>query len=58
MLLERLCLLKKIIDLAKTKNIPVLIDGTQGAPHSILDMQDLIVIFMLFLVTKCMGLMD
>ena len=32
---------KKIIDLAKTKNIPVLIDGTQGAPHSILDVQDL-----------------
>ena len=25
---------KKIIDLAKSKNIPVLIDGTQGAPHS------------------------
>ncbi|MDC2987054.1 cysteine desulfurase [Candidatus Pelagibacter bacterium] len=32
---------KKIIDLAKSKNIPVLIDGTQGAPHSVLDMQDL-----------------
>ena len=32
---------KKIIDLAKTKNIPVLIDGTQGAPHSVLDVQDL-----------------
>ena len=31
---------KKIIDLAKTKNIPVLIDGTQGAPHSVLDVQD------------------
>ena len=28
---------KKIIDLAKAKNIPVLIDGTQGAPHSVLD---------------------
>ena len=27
---------KKIIDLAKSKNIPVLIDGTQGAPHSVL----------------------
>ena len=26
---------KKIIDLAKTKNIPVLIDGCQGAPHSV-----------------------
>ena len=24
----------KIVDLAKEKNIPVLIDGTQGAPHS------------------------
>ena len=30
---------KEIIDLAKTKNIPVLIDGTQGAPHSEIDMQ-------------------
>ena len=28
--------LKKIIDLARSKNIPVLIDGTQGAPHSVL----------------------
>ena len=27
--------IKKIVDLAKEKNIPVLIDGTQGAPHSI-----------------------
>ena len=33
--------IKKIIDLAKSKNIPVLIDGTQGAPHSVLDVQDL-----------------
>ena len=33
--------MKKIIDLAKSKNIPVLIDGTQGAPHSLLDVQDL-----------------
>jgi len=32
---------KKISDLAKSKNIPVLIDGTQGAPHSTLDVQDL-----------------
>ena len=32
---------KKIIDLANSKKIPVLIDGTQGAPHSILDVQDL-----------------
>ncbi len=32
---------KKIIDLAKSKNIPVLIDGTQGAPHSTLDVQEL-----------------
>ena len=29
--------IKKITDLAKSKNIPVLIDGTQGAPHSVLD---------------------
>ena len=25
--------LKKIVDLARTKKIPVLVDGTQGAPH-------------------------
>ena len=31
----------KIVDLAKKKNIPVLIDGTQGAPHSEIDMQKL-----------------
>ena len=29
----------KIVDLAKERNIPVLIDGTQGAPHSHIDMQ-------------------
>jgi cysteine desulfurase / selenocysteine lyase len=28
-----------IVDLAKEKNIPVLIDGTQGAPHCDIDMQ-------------------
>ncbi len=33
--------IKKIIDIAKTKKIPVLIDGTQGAPHLKLDMQEL-----------------
>ena len=33
--------LKKIIDLAKTKKIPVLVDGTQGAPHLNIDMQEL-----------------
>ncbi|MFL2883041.1 MAG: aminotransferase class V-fold PLP-dependent enzyme [Pelagibacteraceae bacterium] len=33
--------LKKIIGLAKEKKIPVLVDGTQGAPHLKLDMQDL-----------------
>ncbi len=33
--------IKKIIELAKEKNIPVLIDGTQGAPHLHIDMQDL-----------------
>ena len=46
--------LSKIIDLAKTKKIPVLIDGCQGAPHIKLDMQKLIVIFTLCLVIKCM----
>ncbi|MDA8757451.1 SufS family cysteine desulfurase [Candidatus Pelagibacter bacterium] len=29
----------KIVDLANEKNIPVLIDGTQGAPHCDIDMQ-------------------
>ena len=33
--------LNKIVDLAKTKKIPVLIDGCQGAPHIKLDMQKL-----------------
>ena len=33
--------LKKIVDLANSKNIPVLVDGTQGAPHLDLNMQDL-----------------
>ena len=33
--------LKEIIDLASSKNIPVLVDGTQGAPHLSLDMQEL-----------------
>ena len=33
--------LKKIIEIAKLKNIPVLVDGTQGAPHLKLDMQKL-----------------
>ena len=32
---------KKIIDLPKSKNIPVLIDGTQSAKHIGLDVQDL-----------------
>jgi cysteine desulfurase/selenocysteine lyase len=33
--------IKKIVDMAKEKNIPVLVDGTQGAPHMQIDMQDL-----------------
>ena len=33
--------IKQIVDLAKEKNIPVLIDGTQGAPHSHIDMQSI-----------------
>ena len=33
--------IKKIVDLAKTKKIPVLVDGCQGAPHLKLDMQEL-----------------
>ena len=33
--------IKKIVDIAKEKNIPVLVDGTQGAPHMQVDMQNL-----------------
>ena len=33
--------IKKIVDLAKEKNIPVLVDGTQGAPHLKIDIQEL-----------------
>ena len=33
--------IKEIINLAHSKNIPVLIDGCQGAPHLKLDMQEL-----------------
>ena len=33
--------IKKIVDLARSKKIPVLIDGTQGAPHLHLDIQDI-----------------
>ena len=33
--------IKQIVDLAKEKNIPVLIDGTQGATHSYIDMQNI-----------------
>ena len=33
--------IKKIVDIAQERNIPVLIDGTQGAPHLPLNMQDL-----------------
>ncbi len=33
--------IKKIADMAKEKKIPVLVDGTQGAPHLQIDMQDL-----------------
>ncbi len=33
--------IKKIVDLASQKKIPVLVDGCQGAPHLKLDMQEL-----------------
>ena len=33
--------IKKIVDMAKEKNIPVLVDGTQGAPHLEINMQDI-----------------
>ena len=41
--------LKKVVDLAKSKNIPVLVEGTQEAPHLKVDMQ--------FHVIKCMDQM-
>ena len=33
--------IKEIVELADSKNIPVLVDGCQGAPHLKLDMQEL-----------------
>ncbi|PDH20123.1 MAG: cysteine desulfurase [Pelagibacterales bacterium MED-G40] len=33
--------IKKIVDLAKSKKIPVVVDGCQGAPHLPLDVQEL-----------------
>ena len=33
--------IRKIVDLARKKKIPVLVDGTQGAPHLHIDMQSL-----------------
>ncbi len=33
--------IKEIVQLAHSKNLPVLVDGCQGAPHLKLDMQDL-----------------
>ena len=33
--------IKKIVDLVKSKNIAVLVDGTQGAPHLQINMQEL-----------------
>ncbi len=46
---------KKITDLAKSKNIPVLIDGTQGAQHLALDVQDLECDFYAFSCHKMYG---
>ncbi len=46
---------KKITDLAKSKNIPVLIDGTQGAQHLALDVQDLDCDFYAFSCHKMYG---
>ena len=46
---------KKITDLAKSKNIPVLIDGTQGAQHLSLDVQDLDCDFYAFSCHKMYG---
>ncbi len=46
---------KKITDLAKSKNIPVLIDGTQGAQHLSIDIQDLDCDFYAFSCHKMYG---
>ena len=50
--------IKKIVDLANEKNIPVLVDGTQGAPHLEINMQELGCDFYAYRVIKCMVLMD
>ena len=34
--------IKKIVDLANTKKIPVLVDGCQGAPHLKINMKEII----------------
>ncbi|MGY3212515.1 aminotransferase class V-fold PLP-dependent enzyme [Mucilaginibacter sp. HD30] len=43
---------KAICRLAATKGIPVLLDGTQAAPHMPVDMQDVGCVFMCFLHIK------
>ena len=45
--------IKKIKEIADKFNIPVCVDGTQGAAHLKTDMEELGVIFMHFLHIKC-----
>ena len=47
----------KLLILLHQKNIPVLIDGTQGAPHLKLDMQKLDCDFYVIFVSNCTDLM-
>jgi cysteine desulfurase/selenocysteine lyase len=46
---------KEIIEIAHTKNIPVLIDGAQAVPHSAVDVQDLDADFYAFSGHKLFG---
>lgn len=47
--------IKKIIDIAHSRNIPVLIDGAQAAPHIKIDVQDLDADFYVFSGHKIFG---
>lgn len=46
---------KEIVEIAHSKNIPVLIDGAQAVPHSAVDVQDLDVDFYVFSGHKLFG---
>ena len=46
---------KEIIDIAHKKNVPVLVDGCQSAPHLKIDVQDLDCDFFAFSAHKVYG---